>query len=80
MTCLRYQELKLEVDAASNEVRLRMIARQESAERQECDMAGEEMAFLEQAVVESELRLTEKRLSLDEHKGMCGFCSDALAN
>ena len=74
MNCVASEELRLAVRAAMIEVNLRIKARGDYLLRQDCEWSGESIAFLEQAVVEADLRSTEARKALDIHTEACVFC------
>jgi hypothetical protein len=57
------------------EVNLRHKARREYLQAPNCVWDSELMAFLEQAVVEADLRSTDARKALETHVEACIFCS-----
>ena len=70
----------MEVRSQKAEAHFRYFARMTYLE---CTDFGENDAFLsfaDQSVAEAEMRLTEARLALDEHKTICRFCAMATAN
>ncbi len=74
MNCVVSEDLRLALRAAMIEVNLRIKARRDYLRRQDCEWDGESIAFLEQAVVEADLRSTEARKALEAHTEACAFC------
>jgi len=72
------QKLELGVRSAEAEAKYRYFARRDYLEHRDCGRDDPSLAFADQAIVEAEVRVTEARLALDEHKAVCRLC--ALTN
>jgi len=80
MICSTERQLELAMRSAEAEAAYRHCARKDYLERTDCAGGDSSLAFAEQAVAEAEIRSTQARLALDEHRAFCPFCSRANLN
>ena len=80
MNCPVSKKLELAVRAVIVEVNLRNKARMHYVESRACEWDSELMGFLEQSIVEAELRSTAARKLLEIHTGTCPFCRTKNGN
>jgi hypothetical protein len=77
MICSTQRQLELAMRSAVAEATYRHYARKDYLERTDCTGDDSSLAFAEQAVAEAEMRSTQARFALDEHRFFCPFCSEA---
>jgi hypothetical protein len=78
--CSILQKFESALRSAEAEAKYRHFTRGDYLERKDCARDDTSLAFADQAVVEAEIRVTEARLSLDQHKAICRFCSQSNSN
>jgi hypothetical protein len=76
--CPTAQHLALAMRSAEAEAHYRHFVRTGYLENTNCAKA--DLAFVDQAIAEAEMRLTEARFALDEHTTVCRSCSMANSN
>jgi hypothetical protein len=80
MSCQTSRQLELAARAAGNEANRRHGERKTYLDDADARWDDDNMAFLEQAVVEAEIRTTEARYALDEHLTECPLCAHYSRN
>jgi hypothetical protein len=75
MSCPTSRRLELAVRTARNEADRRCEQRKAYLDRVDARWDDDNMAFVEQAVAEAEIRATEARYALDDHLTTCPLCA-----
>jgi hypothetical protein len=78
--CPTSEKLEMEVRSHGTEAHFRYFARKLYLECTDSPENDAFLAFVDQAVAEAELLVTEARWALDEHKTVCRFCAMVTAN
>jgi hypothetical protein len=78
--CPILQKLEMAVRVGDAEGHYRYFVRRTYLEDSDCAADDAFLVFADQAVAEAEMRATETRFALDEHKTVCRFCAMATAN
>ena len=82
MSCSKMERLKLDVRMAEAEAGQQHSARRSFLESY-CpsnDIEGHLLAFIEESVVEAEMKRTRTCMTLNQHTHNCVFCSPANSN
>ncbi len=77
MICSTQRQLELAMRSAAAEATYRHYARRDYLERTHSTGDDSSLAFAEQAVAEAEMRSTQARLAIHEHRIFCPICSNA---
>jgi len=77
MICSTQRQLELAMRSAEAEAAYRHYARRDYLGRTNCPGGDSSLAFAEQAIAEAEIRSTQARLALHEHRIFCPSCSNA---